>query len=659
MILLVKIMEKRKLKVGIVTSSLLVKTGFSNNAKSLLPYLYKTGKYELFHLNQGIGDTPEFNRFPWKNCGVFSNDTVDMNRFQTDEAYKRYIGYGNGMIEKFVLTNHLDIVIHIEDGWSSALDTYVKSKWFPYLRENFLQWTTADSLPILPEFKIWAENCPNIWFWTSFAEKALKEENMTKYGHVTTVPGCFDTKEYHPILKFHRNEFRKRNNIDEGTVLFFQLGRSQLRKLYPFTIESFAKFKKRNPSIKAKLLFHCSASEGWPFLRLMEYWGLDKSDVLFTYFCVNCGTWEAKPLQGEYIDCRFCGIKGSHPHQQNPKGTGQKTAGVDSTISNEEMSNIFGMCDASVSPFTSGGYERFNAESLLCELPLLCSDYSCGKDFTSQDFVFPLDGSLTYEVGTGFLKHVPNINTMIKFYEKICKMSIEQRKEIGRKGREWVIKTFDVSVIGKKVEEWLDSRKPIEWDFQYKIEPKNPHAPIPQINDNKQWLKTLYKEILKMEVKDDDSGLVFWESELSNNRRNRQDIENYFRTIGLQENSKLNPQKFEDLLIKNNKKNFLLVCPEAAGDILYASATLKSLRESYPENEWNIYFACKPEYKELLDGNPHLSKVLDYQSFMEEELICLGRGEQKGLFQGYCFLTTDTQRKLSYLGNHNINLPIN
>lgn len=667
-------MEQRKLRVGIVTSSILVKTGFSNNVRSLLPYLYRTDKYELFHLNQGVGDTPEFQRFPWSNCGVFQNGTFDVGRFQSqDEGYKRHVSYGNLAIEKFIINNKLDVVIGIEDVWAFQQDSYFKSKWWTYLKDNFLLWTTADSLPILPDFKAWAENCPNIWFWSSFAEQALKEEDgenaekhnkenkepyKQKYQHTTTVPGCLIAEEYKPILRYQREELRKQFNIDKDTTIFLQIGRNQLRKLFPFTIESFAKFKKRNPTAKAKLLFHTAWYEGWPLERLRNEWKLEKDDILTTYFCRNCGKWEIKPYEGEFKDCKFCGIKGQPPHQHNPLGNGQKTAGVDSTITNKEMSKIYGICDASISAFTSGGLEFFNVESLLSGLPLLCSDYSCGTDFTSQDFVFSLDGTHTYEVGTAFQKHVPNLNTMIKFYEKICEMPEDKRKEIGKRGREWALKTFDVSVIGKKLEDWIDARKPIEWDFKYTFEPKNPFANINDISDNREFIKHCYHEILKMNVKDDDSGLLYWEKFLSNPQQNRQQMVDYMRNVAAGENQKNATQiDYGETLIKNGKKNLLIVLKESIGDIILSTSLFKSFRHNYDKNNWNIYYATLPQYKEIVEGLPEIDKVLDYQDFMESELHCTGMGKNKGYFDAYAHLGNAQQHKLNYLTNNNICLP--
>ena len=660
-------MNNGKIRVGFVTSSLLLKTGFSSNARALIPYLYKTEKYEIHHLNQGVGDDPQLQKFPWHNEGTYRKGTFDETRFNNpqDEGYRRHVAYGNCAVEDFILRNKLEVLILEEDGWAYDINTYLKSKWYSFLKENVVLHTTSDSLPILPLYKEYAENCSNVWFWSSFAEKALKQENFEKYKHVKTVHGCTNTKDYYSINLEEKLRLRKEFNIDPNTILFIQLGRNQLRKLYPQTIESFAIFKKQNPIINAKLFFHLSFSEGWPLERLMKENGLNKEDVLVTYFCRDCGRWEIKPFEGEDKDCRYCGIKGLPGIPQDPRGHGQITPGVTSTISNKEMSKIYGIADAAVSVFTSGGLELFSVESLLCELPLLCSDYSCGEDFTCNDFVFSLDGNYTYEIGTGFKKHVPNINTMVNFYKTICNLSYEQRKEIGNIGRQWALKTFDVSTIGPIFEEWLDSRKRINWDYKYPPEKlKNPNAIIPNIQDNIEWLKIMYKDILNMDVTDEDEGLKGWLFRLKQNQP-REEIDKFFRQVAQQKNQEITQQqnnekqaKFEDLLDNNGKKRFLIVCKESIGDCVYCLGLLKSFRKSYDEKEWDLYLACDPIYNDIFIGNEYLHKVLPYQNFMDSEPFCIGQGNNLGLFNGFCHVTAMSQKFLNYLTNDNIDLQL-
>lgn len=635
-------MSELKKRVGFVTSSILLKTGFSTNASVLLPYLYKTKKYEIFHLNQSINSAdPNLGRMPWRNFGVFDESTFDTQRFHNDQNYQRHVSYGNAAVERFIIDNRLDCVIHIEDPWSSEVGSYINSRWFTHLKDNFLQWTTVDSSPILPIVKEWASSGCSMWIWSDFARKMLHQEDISKYKHIEHVFGTLNINDYTPLPKNQKLELRKQFNINPDTKIFIQLGRNQLRKLYPHTLEAFARFKKQFPEHKAKLLFHCHWSEpmGWPLERLVKEHNLKNEDVLTTYFCRNCGKWEIKPFSGEEQKCRFCGSEKS-----------QLTAGVTSTISNKELSYIYGVADASISAFTSGGMEYTNPQSLLCGLPLLCSEYSCGEDFVNQDFIYKLDGTFAYEVQTGFKKHTPNLNTMVKFFRDICSMSEDKRAYIGQKGREWALKTFNVDVIGKKVENWIDSRQPHNWDFKYTSNIKNPNAIVDNHPDNKEFLKRLYKDILLMSVNDDDSGLVFWLSKLSDGG-NRDEIISFFKKTALEENHKNghNNISTQDLIIKNGKKNLVFVIPESIGDIIWISCLFKDAREKYPD--YNIYISCKPELSEILDGNPYLDKIIPYSQSFDNLLFLEGHGNYSGLFDIAFLPHLATQRILSYIHN--------
>jgi hypothetical protein len=383
---------------------------------------------------------------------------------------------------------------------------------------------------------------------------------------------------------------------------------------------------------------------GWPFDRLIKDLDLEPSDLLTTYYCRACNQWEIKSFTGENLDCRFC----------NGKGT-QLTAGIMSSITNEELSQIYGIADASISAFTSGGMEYTNPQSLLCGLPLLCSEYSSGEDFTSQEFVFPLDGSFTFEAQSGFKKHVPNQNTMIKFFKTICEMPEEKRKKIAQQGREWALKTFGIDTIGKKVENWLDGLKPHGWDFTYTVDVKNPLAAVPSNLPDNEWIKLLYKQVLNMDVDENDSGFRSWKAGLEAGQP-RQNIERYFREVAATENAK-NPQaenQFESLLDKTGRKRLLIVLKESIGDILMSTALLESFSKSY--EGYDIYYATEPKYFDILEGNPYIYKLLPYIPEMESEIWATGQLNNKGYFDAYTFLGVATQRFLNYLSNDKLSL---
>lgn len=631
-----------KKRIGFVTSSILIKTGFSSNARYLLPYLWKTDKFEIFHLNQGIGDTPEFNRFPWKNKGALAAGSFDQNRFNSDPGYQRDVSYGNLAVENFILENKLDYLILIDDGWGYSPDYYFKSRWWDSMKNNTLLWTTCDSLPVLPLFKEWAQNCPNVWFWASFGVNALQQEDYEKYKHVKCVFGSLDTKEWNPISNKEKLELRQKNNIDPNLTIFLQLGRNQLRKIFPATIESFAKFKKQYPEYKAKLHFHCSYSDqGFPLERLTTELGLKREDVLVTYFCRACGEWEVKPFVGEDQDCKYCNNKKS-----------QITAGVTSSINNRELSRAMGISDACVSVFTSGGFEYCNPQSLLCGLPLLCSEYSSGEDFVEQDFVTRLDGSFTYEMGTGFKKHVPNQSTMIRFFKKICETSTEKKREIGQLGRDWALKTFDISIIGKKVEDWLDSTPQHNWNFELpKQQLKNPNAQIDNVADDGEFIKLLYNRILLVEP--DPQGKAYW-SNLLKQGAPRDQLIIQFKNIASADNHKLGllqRQTLGDLLDNNDKKRLLVTMPQSIGDVFLITSIFEDLRRRYPKPEWTFYFATDPSYFDIVESNPFIDRIIPFDPIMDNLLVMEGFGDQKGFFDVVYLAHAPTQRFLSYVHN--------
>lgn len=653
-------MSARKKRVGFVSSSPLVKTGFSGHSFRLLKYLFNLKKYELFFLHQGVVKTPDLDRYPWHNFPAITDEVAQSEKFRSGEdQFRRVASYGNFAVEKFVVDNKLDVVFHIEDPWSSLPDFYFKKDWFQHIKQNFVNWITADSLPILQLIKDWVVNCPNVWFWSSFAEKALKEEDAEKYKTCRTVAGAADVETFQPLSPNEKSALRQRFGIKDNELLILHLGRNQLRKLFFSNIEALAKFKARNPELKAKLLLHCSWSEpqGWKLDDTRKEFGLAKEDVLATYYCMQCREWEIKPFDGEFLDCSSCHVKGEKPNDTHKHGRGCVTAGIGSTITEQDLAKIYGMCDAASSPFTSGGLEYFNVESLLCGLPLITTPYSCGEDFAEQPFVTSMQGSFTREVNSNFLKFVPNPNSITNFFTKIAKMSPQKRAEISRAGREWAQKKFDIQNIGKVVEEFIDSRELIDWEkyHEYKKEydVKNPDAQIPSdIENNAQYIKTLYKNILKMDVQDDDSGLLDWLQKLENGAK-RDQIEQIFRDIASQENQNKNPLNIQSFLDDTGRKRGLILVKESGGDIFISTALFRSFKEQYPHHD--LYFSCDTKFKEIIAGNPYVYKYIPWHVSLENELMTMGAGkEEKGaFFDVVIYPAVCSQKFLNYLSNTN------
>lgn len=633
-------MQNGKKTIIINTDYPLLKTGLAKNGRELAFYLHKTGKYNIIYYACGMNwENADYQRLPFKCVGALPNNPQELEQLNRDQGLMRAWAYGLGYADRVVKEFKPDIFISSNDSWGVFHDK-------PYWNKiHCIPHITLDSLPFLDDQIKLIKASKQTFVWAEFAEKEAKKLGLN---NVKTLTGIVRQDNCFKLSKQEKIDLRKKYNIPLDAFITGFVFRNQLRKELRPLMEGYSIFKKDNPQIKnTYLLLHTSINEGWNILKFCEEFNIPKEEILVTYICRHCGETEVKFINGNDLDCRFCGAQKS-----------QITCNVSVGATEQQLNQIYNLMDCYCHLANAAGLEIPVIEALYTELPVATNGYASLETFTQQEFVYNIDFAWTVQLGTQFKRSAPYAISVAKFLKRISNMSVDDRAKIGKKGREWAISKFSPEVVCKQWEDYLDSLPPVDWDYNFEVEQKNPDAIIPEIKDDSEWVITLYREILKMTVDTQDAGYINWITNLKNGAK-REDIHKFFVDVAQKENAKnQKPVDYSTLLLNNGKKNFLLVCPQSAGDILYATATLKSLRESYNKEEWNIYFACDSAFKELLEGCNYIDKVLDYQPFMESEIHCLGQGANKGLFQGYCFLTTDTQRHLSYLGNHKINLDL-
>lgn len=617
-----------KHKILLQTNAPWLKTGLAENGRILMRHLAKTGKYDLvYYCTQTSIADPTLGKMPYRSIGCIPASQQEVNDLQRDQGRWRDICYGSHYIDKIIKEEKPTIWLGSDDIWGFG-PQYYNAEWFKKI--NAILHITIDSRPILPQAYEQAKATKHFHSWARFAIPEMKKNGAD----INCIYGASDTEKFKPISKLEKLNLRAKFGISPDATIFIYLGRNQLRKEFGNIIQAFAKFKKEFPDSNAKLLFHTSFSErgsGWDIPMLAKYAGLKNSDILCTMICRNCGQWEIKPYAGEDTDCRYCGAQKS-----------QISANIQHGVPDDELYQIYGVADASISAFTSGGLEFHNVNSLLCGLPLACTNYSSGEDFCLQNFVYPINWHFRLEAGTNFIKATNDTNSICTFIKKIYTMKEKERQELSEKGRDWAKKEFSIETIGEKWEKLFDSMPFPDWStIELTVKPKNPSFSNPNIEDNSEWLKSLYKNILNMDVLDDDSGLVGWLSQLKNGV-GRNAIYDYFIKVAQDENNKnAPPRDFNTLFDDNNRKRILFLMKESGGDIIIASGLFKALTELYPDAD--LYVACEPKFSELLDGNPYVHKVLPYHPAMEQEMAMMG------YVNYYYHPGIVTQRHLAYL----------
>jgi glycosyltransferase involved in cell wall biosynthesis len=628
-------MIKRKKKILFQSDFALAKTGFGKNAKDILTWLYRTGKYEVVQYCCGITwENPEFNKVPWKCFGALPNSKEEIDKLQRDPRIARDASYGAYNLDRVIEQEKPDVYIAVQDIW--GVDFAIEKPWFNKICSVI--WTTLDSLPILETAVTAASKVKNYWIWSNFATKAL---HALGFKDVKTMHGVLNSDNFYRLEDKERLALRARRLIEPDDFVVGFVFRNQLRKSVPNLLEGYALWKKRNPEIKSKLLLHTHWGEGWNIYKLADEIGVDKSDIITTYVCKSCKSYHINNFIGQDVKCPAC---------QEDKSC--VTTSVGYGVSESQLNEIYNLMDVYCHPFTSGGQEIPIQEAKLAELITLVTRYSCGEEMCEPEaYSLDLDFSEYREHGTEFRKASTLPGSIAKQLDKVYRMTIPKRKNMGEKAREWVLNNFSVNSVGKKIEEFIDAQEFIDWDsINTKQEEKDPYLQIPEIRDDKEWLIYMYHNILKMKSIDEkDSGHMHWMQEISKGAK-RIDIENYFRQVALQENQKTKKISFSDLLGKDDEgKRLLIVMPESGGDIFMLSSLFESIHNQH--EDYNIYVATKPEYKCLLEANPYVYKVLDYIPEMDNLIWLEGAGDHKGFFEIALLPHIGTQRMLNYLHN--------
>jgi glycosyltransferase involved in cell wall biosynthesis len=618
----------------------MAKTGFGRNARALLMHLYKTDKYDIVHycLGQQLS-SPILQKTPWRSIGCLPDNQAELDMLQKDPAVARMAGYGAHMIDKVIKEEKPDVYLGIQDIW--GVDYSIDKNWFNNI--NSVIWTTLDSLPILPTAVEKAPKIKNYWIWSNFATKAL---HKLGHEHVETLHGAVDTKWFFNIGQSQKKKLREAHGIGKDDFIIGFVFRNQLRKTVYSLMEGFQKFKERNPETKgkSKLLLHTHFSEGWDIPKLASEYGVDMSEILTTYVCKGCKGYFVRNFYGQDQKCPSCG------HEQ-----GLVTTNTSIGISERQLNEVYNLMDVYAHPFTSGGQEIPIQEAKLAELITLVTNYSCGEEMCEKGAEsLALDFTEYREQGTQFRKAQTSSASICKNLTKVYKMKPKQKADMGLKARKWTIENFSVEAIGKKLENFLDNCKPVDFDFEKEpeVEQKDPNANIPVIDDDSEWLLWMYHNILKMkDVDPKNDGHKYWMSEIEKGM-GRKEIEQYFRKVAVDENQKNNIRKvdFSELLDKDDEgKRMIYVMPESIGDIFLSTSLFKSIKETYPD--YNLYVACKSEFSEALLCNEYVHKRIDYVPQMDNITWLEGKGDHKGYFEIAFLPYAITQKFLTYMHN--------
>lgn len=589
-----------------------MKSGFGKHSKTLLSYLFKTGKYDLVEYAAAPRSWSDAHcrSMPWKTYGALPDNLEELEPYQGDQNAIRAIQYGDYNMDKLLKLEKPDVMIMVEDIWGLP---YFNRPWINKFPCVF--WTPIDSLPLLPIFEKIKGTFKNLWVKARFAVDALKESGVeAKY-----MPALIENNSFRMFSSEQRVELRTKYNIPESDVIFGFVFRNQLRKLVGTLIEGFAVYKKNNPHVSAKLWLHTdwSVREGWRIKRLAEECGVDLKDIYTTYCCKSCSHAEFINYFGDGQKCPKCGKENSF-----------STPGVEHGLSDEKLNDFYNLCDAYIHPVTSGGFEMPILEALWSGLPVASVDYAFGSNFTQCPSFHKLNYVFYREITSHYKKAQVSPQSISNYIESIVKMRPAERRNLGNSGRKWALKEFDTKTWCAQVESFIDDCPFTEYDFDFD-RPFDENYPMPNIKDDAAFIEDLYEKILGKTLigEELDSALGMFKQGWS-----REQVYQRFIDTAKHENKKKKKTSLIDLVDKTTgKKRLLFVQGHEQKDCFASLQIIRGLFDVYPQNEWDYYIGTKAEHYPIFSHLPEV-RLIPYAPFMEDHRAMEGAGLNEGVF---------------------------
>mgnify|MGYP003112338792 CR=1 FL=1 len=382
----------KKIKVLVLADHPLSPSGVGTQTKNMIIGLLETGKYEFLCLG-----------------GAIKHDNYNMTTIEPYGNSFRVLpvdGYGNPDLIRTILANEKpDILWFMTDprfwGWLWDIENEIRPNtpmvyyhvWdnypFPHFNRPFYE--SNDFIACISKltFDIVKNVAPSI-----------KQEYL---------PHAVDDKSFFPMSDEEIHNFKKEHfNIEkeDDVVLFFWNNRNARRKQSGTVIWWFNEFLKKHGKDKARLLMHTDVrdSHGQDLEWIINDLGLVNGEVMFS-------TEKIQPQQ---------------------------------------LGALYNVADCTINISDAEGFGLATLESLSCGTPIIVNmtgglqeQVTDGKEW----FGIGIEPSSKAIIGSLDVPYICedriNENDFINALSTICNMSKEDRKEMGLKGREHVLKNYN------------------------------------------------------------------------------------------------------------------------------------------------------------------------------------------------------------------------
>ena len=405
-------------------------TGYAVYTKEVLSRLSQVKGLEVAELAcYADAHNPNIPSVPWK---VYPNKPLS-----DDPLFQAYNGnasaqFGDHSFNNVLLDFQPDIVIDIRDWW--MIEYQQRS---PF--RDFFHWAIMPTVDAEPQETQWINTYASadaVFTYSEFGrDTLLKQCDDIKYVDIAS-PAA--SKSFFPAP--NKREHKAKMGVSPDAMIIGTVMRNQKRKLYPDLFASFRKFLDKIDDNNVFLFCHTYWPDvGWNIPAMLDEYGIS-SRALFTYKCRTCKNLSVNFFQDTVQGCRSCG---------NFSNT---LAGVNNSVTEEELSQIYNLFDIYVQYANSEGFGMPQLEAAHCGIPVISTYYSAMQsivDNIGAVGVTPL--SYYIECETGCKRAVPDNE---KFILELLKLH-KQRGSLQDKGMELCKKSKEHYSWDKTANVWL------------------------------------------------------------------------------------------------------------------------------------------------------------------------------------------------------------
>lgn len=402
----------RKKKILFVTEASWLSTGYSVYTKEVLSRLGQVNDFEVAELACYCErEDPNIEKSPWK---VFANKPPANH--PSIESYKKNIvaQFGDQSFNDVLLAYRPDIVMDIRDWW--MLEFEQRS---PF--RDFFHWALMPTVDAAPQNSQWINtyhSADSVFAYSEFGRDTMLSQCKDINFIDVASPAASAVFSPSPNKREHKERF----GLSADSKIIGTVMRNQRRKLYPELFESFAELLKRTQDPNLFLYCHTYYPDvGWDIPELIQRYNLENR-ILFTYRCTKCNSINPDFFQNSVQSCPRC------------KSLSSQMVGINNSISEEDLANIYNCFDIYVQYSNSEGFGMPQLEAAHCGLPVVSVYYSAMQSVIDNIKGFPVH-PLTYyiECETGCKRAVPDNEAFVNLLQKLLSSDLQSHGERIRK----------------------------------------------------------------------------------------------------------------------------------------------------------------------------------------------------------------------------------